>query len=358
MNMIKLCTTVLSTLILTVSFGQITITNTDFGGGSDTVRFTNASNLTADFVSTGANHTWNFTQFTPASQTVKRFGPISEISGFPLYVYGPAASANYKASYYMDANIPLDQVAGFLPIQLDDIFQYSRKTADSLTLLGLSMTVNGTAIPAKSDTIETKYSFPLVFGNVHFSRGYTKLNLTPFYDAQWIQHRTRTTTVDGWGQLTTVYGTFDVLRVKHEITENDSIFYNGTWIELPIPNSTEYEWIANGEKLPLLKMSTSSIGGNEQITAMEYRDNRVLGVNELTDVSTFIYPNPTADILHVNLDRKVSEIQLVDVSGRIVFSDRNPQLLNDYSLAEFQAGVYQLVITNESGSKVATIVKK
>lgn len=343
---------------LSISFAQITLTSADFGSSGDTVRMTNASDLTADFLSTGPNHTWSFTQFTPASQTVKRFGPMSEISGFPLFVYGPTASVNYKASYYMDANIPLDQVAGFLPIQLEDIYQYSKKTADSITLLGLSMTVNGTAIPAKADTIETNYSFPLVYGNTHFSRGYTKLNMNPIFDAQWIQHRTRTTTVDGWGQLTTVYGTFNVLRVKHEITENDSIFYNGTWIELPVPPSTEYEWIAQGEKVPLLKMTTSNVIGNEQITSIEYRDNQVLGINDLTTLNVEIYPNPVSDVLHVKMDSEVSMIQLIDVAGRIVLSDKNPSLTNSYSIADLQVGTYQLLLTNYLGSKVVTIIKK
>lgn len=350
--------TVFSFFTLFTSFGQITLSSTDFGVSGDTLRVTNASDLTVDFSTTGANQTWNFTQFTPASQTVKRFGPMSEISGFPLFIYGPMASSNYKASYYMDANIPLDQVSGFLPIQLDDIYQYSKKTVDSITLLGLSMSVNGTAIPAKSDTIETKYSFPLTYGNVHFSRGYTHLNMNPIFDAEWTQHRTRTTTVDGWGQLTTVYGTFAVLRVKHEITENDSINYNGTWIELPIPNSTEYEWIAAGEKIPLLKVTTSSIAGNEQVTAIEYRDNQVLGTNELSQIEAEFYPNPTSNILHLKLSKEVSQVQLIDATGKIVMTDLNPSLVNEYSIEELNQGVYQLLISNELGSRAITIVKK
>lgn len=343
----------------TISFSnaQITLGASDFGSSGDTVRVTNASDLSADFVTTGANQNWNFTQLTPASQTVKRFGPMSEISGFPLFVYGPTAPTEYKASYYMDANIPLDQVSGFLPVEIEDIYQYSRKTTDSLTLLGLSMSVNGTAIPAKSDTIETKYSFPLVYGNVHHSRGFTKLNFNPLFDAEWRQHRERTTTVDGWGQLTTVYGTFDVLRVKHEIVESDSIYYNAMWIPLPIPNSTEYEWIAAGEKVPLLKITTTDFGGNEQVTAIEYRDNQFLSSENLNELEALVYPNPTVDGIQVQLKQAISHIELMDASGKIVVKDMNPTLFNHYSMEHLESGVYQLILHAENGRKAFSVVK-
>src|SRR5690606_32965204 len=116
----------------------------------------------------------------------------------------------------------------------------------------LSASINGTGLPIKSDTIETRYKFLLNFGDVHYSRGYTKLDMNPIYDAVWLQYRQRNTEVDGWGSVTTPYGTFDVLRVKHTITERDSlrfeIFGNQTWIPIPVPQSNIYEWITNGEK--------------------------------------------------------------------------------------------------------------
>lgn len=351
-------TLVFSCFTIVSSFGQISLTSADFGSSGDTVRMTNASNLTVDYATTGANQNWDFTQFTPSSQTVKRFGPMSEISGLPSFVYGSFASANYKASYYMDANIPLDLLSGVLPIQLDDIYQYSKKSATAITLLGLSLSANGTAVPAKSDTIETKYSLPLNYGDVHFSRAYTKLNLNPLFDAQWIQHRTRNTTVDGWGQLTTVYGTHNVLRLKHDITESDSLFYTGTWIGLPIPNSTEYEWIAAGEKIPLLKITTTTVMGVEQVTAIEYRDNQILATNDLATIEAEVYPNPTSELLNVNLVKNVRSIQLIDATGKIVMSDSNPVLMNEYSLTELNSGMYQLVITNDFGSRAISIVKK
>ncbi len=351
-------TLVFSCFTLVTSFGQISLTSADFGGSGDALRMTNASNLTVDYATTGANQNWVFTQFTPSSQTIKRFGPMSEISGLPLFVFGSFAPANYKASYYMDSNIPVNMLSGVLPVELDDIYQYSKKSATAITLLGLSLSANGTSIPAKSDTIETKYSLPLNYGDVHFSRGYTKLSLSPLFDAQWIQHRTRNTTVDGWGQLTTVYGTHNVLRVKHEITESDSIYYTGTWIGLPIPNTTEYEWIAAGEKVPLLKITTTSILGVEQVTAIEYRDDQILATNDLSTIEAEVYPNPTSEILHVKLANNVLGLQLIDATGKVVLSDSNPSLMNEYSLSELNSGIYQLVITNDFGSRAISVVKK
>src|SRR5690606_27842121 len=76
----------------------------------------------------------------------------------------------------------------------------------------------------------------------------------------------------GWGQITTPYGTFDAIRVQHYITESDSINFEGNWFGIPVPDSYIYEWLATGEKEPILRIRTSEIGGNEVVTAVEYKD--------------------------------------------------------------------------------------
>src|SRR5690606_28081095 len=130
------------------------------------------------------------------------------------------------------------------------------------------------------------------------------------------------TEVDGWGSVTTPYGTFDVLRVKHTITERDSlrfeIFGNQTWIPIPVPQSNIYEWITNGEKDAILRIVTSLVGGNETVTSIEYRDfNLTAGINEL-ELAFDVYPNPTTDFINVSNNIENSTYSIVDINGKVV----------------------------------------
>ena len=91
---------------------------------------------------------------------------------------------------------------------------------------------------------------------------------------RWRQRRKRTTQVDGWGEITTPYGTFSALRIHHRIVESDSIRVSvggfNNWVGIPIPVAHEYEWRAVGEKEPILVIKTNEISGGENVTAIEY----------------------------------------------------------------------------------------
>jgi hypothetical protein len=358
-----------STLLLFAfaSQAQIQLTKTDFATGGDTVRMSQANDNGYDVTLTGAAYTWDFSDLTATSQVLKDYRSLAGAPTFIQIVYGNFAAAKYQASYSIESTtLPVAQISSFLPVSIENIFQYSKRSDDSLTSLGFSMTVNGTDIPFKSDTIETRYDFPLAFGNTHFSRGYTLIDFNPILDAVWNQHRTRTTTVDGYGSITTPYGTFDVLRIKHDITETDSIYYTfpfigATWVPIPIPASHEYEWWANGEKEPILRITTSELGGNENITAIEYRDNfnaALAGIEE-ESLNFLIYPNPVSNELTIQGTENVNSFQVIDAKGSVVYSkviNAENQLKIDVS--SFAPGTYQIVFMTNTQTSVKTFVKK
>jgi hypothetical protein len=55
--------------------------------------------------------------------------------------------------------------------------------------------------------------------------------------------------VDGWGLLTTPFGSFNTLRVKTIITAHDSLFLDtlGFGFGISVPQQIEYKWIGKGE---------------------------------------------------------------------------------------------------------------
>lgn len=352
--------------ITNVFFSQgITLVSSDFADGGDTVRTSLATDNGNDYAATGPAYSWDFSTLTANSQKLRYFTPMTEAPLFVQFLFGFAAPNQYRASYFIEStDLPIAQITQILPITIENIYQYSKVMTDSITNIGYSMkvTLNGSTqdLPIKSDTIETRYSLPLNFGDSHFSRGFSKIDFNPLYNAIWNQHRTRTTTVDGYGTLITPNGTFDVLRVKHDITEIDSIyaelpFIGGTWIPLDLPIVHEYEWWANGQKLPVLKYTTNEALGNEVVTSVEYRDQYLgldAGVDELANEMN-MYPNPVKDVLHIQADLQVSRLDVTDQLGNIVSSQESmpsDELFLDVS--KLAAGTY--IVNVYAGSTKAT----
>jgi hypothetical protein len=342
-------------------FGQISITSSAFAVGGDTVRMSRTVDNSIDFQSTGQNYTWDFSNLSPTDQIVKDFRPLAGSPPFINLFFGNFAAAAYKASYYIESTaLPVAQLTAFLPVSIDNIYQFSKVATPAVTSLGYSMVVNGTAIPFKSDTIEKRMVLPAAYGDSNYSRGYTSVDFNPVYDAKWKQYRTRTSVVDGYGNITTPYGTFSALRIKHAITEIDSLYFEvpflgATWIPIPIPNTREYEWWATNEKEPILKITTSIVFGNEVVTAIEYRDvDRGLNAN-LPELSLdfSIFPNPTQDELILHSDGAFDAIRVLDEKGSVLFLSMNQGTpKTTVSVKEFPAGKYFVELA--SGSKKGT----
>ena len=358
-------TSLLFTLFIpTLLFGQITLTQSDFANANDTVRMSSTTDLTVDFTSTGPNYTWDFSNLVAADQNLIEFNSMTNASIYVYAVFGTFAPQEYRASYFVPSDaIPLDLISGFLPVNITDVFQYSRSSADSITSIGFAVSIEGNEVPFKSDTIETRYKFPMNFNDTYSSRGYSNMDMNPFYNGIWRQHRTRNSEVDGWGSITTPYGTFDALRIKHSITESDSIYMDilgtGTWINLPIPDSYIYEWWTNNQKEAILRISTSAILGNEVVTAIEYRDI-YLGLNaglkeEL--ISLEVYPNPAVEELILKGLEKPGNYVVVDAGGKIALSGAiTPG--DRINVSTLETGVYKLFLHSDGTLGQTTFIKE
>lgn len=358
-----------------LSYAQtgITITEADFAHGGDTVRMSQAVDAGYDVTITGANANWDFSSLTATSQSLKNFRGMGTAPAFVLFMFGSFAPQKYQAEYYIEnTTLPIDQVTSFLPVQITDIFGYTRFTnaGDSVQSVGLSMTVDfgsgPTSIPFRSDTIETRYVLPLSFNDTYLSRGYTNIDFNPVYNASWIQARQRTSLVDGYGTLTTPYGTFDVIRIKHDISEQDEItievpVFGTTTIPLDLPLVHEYEWWANGEGEPVLKIVTNEILGNEVITSIEYRDV-YLGLDaglEEEVISFELYPNPSTDVLNIRSSAAMEQLNIIDISGKTVRTEKMfGQVTAFIQLDSLEKGTYLVEILSENGISTATFIKE
>ena len=338
---------------------QITLVQNDFPSAGVELTASRLSSMTIDYASTGANYQWDFSDLTLINQTGKDFFAPINLPFLVNFAYGPLASTAYRATYYSPySDLPLNQISNYLPIQIADVNQYTRITTSRLNLLGYSASINGQAMPIKSDTIETKYELPLNFGDTYSSRGYTKLDLNPLADARWIQMRQRSSVVDGWGEITTPYGTFEVLRVKHEINEIDTVEYQGFTIGLNVPKTFEYEWLAKGEDIPILKVSTVQNSGVEVVTVVEFKDFDLLSANKISsEDEMLIFPNPVDKLVTIQSKEGVKAGKIFNVDGNLIKKFSFNDVAYQVDLSNLQAGMYFISIEKNGINTTQSFIK-
>lgn len=352
-------------LLPTIICAQITLEVSDFADGGDTARVSNTDDFSLDYASTGDNYTWDFSSLVAESQTLKDYQSMDNASAIPSFTFGAFADEAYQATNFAETvDIPLDQAGEFLPISIDAINQFSRNTTNGITSVGLSIGISGTEIPVTSDTIETRYAFPMNYEDSYTSNGYSYLDLNPIYNAIWIQYRTRNTEIDGYGSITTPYGTFDVLRIRHEIIESDSVFIDlfegAEWYELPVPVRYEYEWITKNEKEPILKVVTRIDASEEEaVISVSYKDN-FLDLNasiEETKNSIQIGPNPVINSLFVQGTSGSFDYQVIDMNGQVM-QEGTQHNDNAVDLNKINPGTYLIVIDTIYGRTMQKIIKQ
>lgn len=258
---------ILSLVLSQLAFSQITLTSADMPVNGDTIRFTTAmldANVLANYQRGGANQVWDFGSLVPISQTVNNFVSSSQTtySGVPTDRVGVL----FADTLSLGGN------------SVNDVYNFVNSTSSDFSIDYRAVTVQ-TGIPLfPTILIEDPYSnkdeifqFPLdyqdrdsstfnfVFNNAIFSIYYGSSGY-------------RINDVDGWGSVTTPYGTFNALRVVTDMVSVDSISFGTQNVVVP-SHLREYQWIAKGERIPVMKVYGLVTAGIFTPTTVEFRDN-------------------------------------------------------------------------------------
>ncbi len=83
-----------------------------------------------------------------------------------------------------------------------------------------------------------------------------------------------------------------------------------------------------------------------------------LSIEEINDLNfnLSVYPNPTQEILHVELNQK-SNYSIIDMFGKVIKTGKVQEGQNELDLKNFQAGIYFLKLSNDSGSVIKKVMK-
>ena len=305
----------------------ITLSNTNMPSANDTLRYTNAQ-LTSigNYTQTGTNFTWNYSTLVPVSQGLREFKSALN-----------TPYAFFFLSFTGTAEKVTDTLVSFPGITLTNYYLYYRKSTSNPNAYlgdGVGLTINSIPVPSYYVDKDEIYNFPMTYpkyDSTSFRFTTPTSTLIPFV---YSSTGRRATKVDGWGTLTTPFGTAPCLRLVSNVYAQDSI--KTSFFPIAYPNNTRsYQWLTNVQvngknvRMPMLEVSGNVINNNFTPTQVRYRDNFQVqtGLKEVNDLNNIaFYPNPVSDKLYFKNNELLNGVTLVilDVQGKAVLS----QVLN------------------------------
>lgn len=291
---------------------QIVIDSTDMPFPGNIINISTGLNIDfIDYTETGEDFTWDFSSLLPVYQTADTFVSPSQTPFTYQFFFMGRTNLAYR--YLDDLPIP--------DFELTNVYYFYKNSLASYVNAGYAASLNVLPLPFVLSTPDVLYRFPLEYGDQDSSLSGLVYNIPE--TAYLSIDRKRVNKVDGWGTLTTPFGTFEVLRMTSEVTEHDSIYIDSLEMGVPVNRHyIEYKWLAKGQKIPVLKI-TSDVSG----LIVTYTDSvRVIydDVNEkfIKNESVRVYPNPASTYIFIEfevIEPVETEIVLLDMSGKCMF---------------------------------------
>lgn len=292
----------------------------------DTIRYSVANLSSIDnYTVTGTNYTWNFSGLEPINQDVRSF-KSSILTPYAFFFLPP------KYGEKIQDAVSTPSIPSVGAISITDVYSFYKKTSSLYAVEGLGVKISGVPVPNFYSDEDELYKFPLNFSDkdsTTFKFSSTTSTLVPFvYKKQGY----RITQADGWGTITTPYGTANCLRVVSTQYSQDSI--KGTisvgGFTLPVnagfPNyQRSYQWLTTTEKIPYLEVMGTLTGSVFTATQIRYRDiprTIVVGINEKisNNLNLSIFPNPATNQITIITPQTTGIItmKIMDMQGKQV----------------------------------------
>jgi hypothetical protein len=356
-------TLVLLFFSLTFLKAQITVGANDFANANDTDRVSIATIPSGlNYKATGADTTWDYSFLQWSSQRVdKLLNPTNTNALYALY-YANVNFNSHRANLADEGTLNIN-ISSLLTV--NNLYNYFYKSNSVYEQQGLGMSIDNIPTEVAMTTRDTLYRFPMNYGDADQCASSFKITL-PIIGGV-LHQQTRTDQVDGWGSLTTPFGTFPVLRQYTQIVSSDSVYIDTLHAGLNIPLATQrqYKWIGNGQKEPLLQINTQVILGIETISSIVYRDSVrnpppviTNGINQPSgDINFNVYPNPTSSSFEIAYSNQ-GEAQLViaDINGKELLHKTFTGQLETIDASHWAKGIYMVMLTDDKQTMVRKVM--
>jgi hypothetical protein len=112
----------------------------------------------------------------------------------------------------------------------------------------------------------------------------------------------------------------------------------------------------NGLTVYLAFVNTTNDGYKLYLDDINVRKNDPVGIQELTDISVEVYPNPTPGNIKINCAKKIDEVSVFSLNGKLI-QQMNYSNGDQIDLSYLQAGVYLVQVAISGSLKTVRIVK-
>ena len=333
---------------------QVILHMDDMPTENDEYLVSNTLSFSFDSEDTGEDHTWDFSDLVSFSQDTISFQDVSDSPFIYQFVFNNPFDPSNQATESQD----LGEFTLIPQLDISDMLLFTKTTSSKLEELGIGITFNGLPAPILYENKKTIYEFPLAYGDSTGDDYAFNISVPGLGYAG--EEGTRSYEVDGWGSLTTSFGTFDALRLRIEHNYEDSIYLDSTEFGITIPRELViYEWLAEDTGIPLLKITTEF----GIVTSIVYQDNLILtGIEEIAEeINSFkLYPQPASDYVVIELNNEPTKeinITIYDLSGKKVYSDRfQAKKTTRIATSSLRPGLYMLEVKVDQFSKVEKLI--
>jgi len=157
------------------------------------------------------------------------------------------------------------------------------------------------------------------------------------------------------GNLTTDSINFYLADYRFADNSQDYILKDWQWVDLSsLGNIDSLIFSLNSSDVGAFGMNTPSF------FALDNFNDQTISVSELSTKNSFsIYPNPAKESISIKLEETANSLQIIDVSGRVVF-ERNNLIkgIHKMNLTNLNSGIYFVKITNDNETKVERLIKQ
>ena len=344
--------------VFSVAQSPITLTSANFPSSNDTLRYTNAQlSSVGNYTQTGANYNWNFSGLIPTSQG-RRDYKQALLTPYPFFFFG----TNEYGEKIADT-------LGAGPLIITNYYNYYKKQTTPTNAYiadGSGITFSSIPVPNYFSDKDELYVFPLTYPKYDSTTFKFSTPTTTLLPIRYSKTGYRVTKVDGWGSITTPYGTQNCLRIVTTQYSKDTI--KNSFIPIPVgfPNyARSYQWLTATSKIPFLEINGSLIGSNFTPIQVRYRDNyqnTTAGIRETTDLSAIeFYPNPGQDKLWLNFTRNGEFlVEIIDLSGKQLKSEsvKSDRFKSFIEISDLSPAVYLIKLTENQKTYFYKFIKE
>lgn len=139
-------------------------------------------------------------------------------------------------------------------------------------------------------------------------------------------------------------------------------------------NASQYTWFVDNLEVgtePTLNYNFTNIGSYtisveatngvcaDTLSFLIQVTDSTIGINQLTEKTFSLFPNPTQDFVQIQSNRLIKTIQIYDIQGKLMMHFAPNQTTHHWiDVSSFNTGIYQVIITDEFNHRISKRFEK